>query len=339
MTIMRSYERFSHQSTWVLGALDLFAAARMTKKAIPPVLGDVSFIITRRLSAPATVYDPPLELVSWTNASGYFLFSGEVRKPGRLNTVMLGRGQYRLRVESEYYQTIETPNIQFPNDLIWPPPELENQTIYDKTRDLQLIPGPAYPFPEGLSKPRDLIVTVLRGSLFSAGGAPLKDVKIELTAPALPNRFQVFSTCQTNAQGDWVISFVETARIADNENPPDFANSKIKVHVPAGAYEFPLEIKPGQENAVRQTALRGRVVKPGGIGLPGIKITTTVESGESLTKADGQWFFYYQLRQSKEGDPLINVTVEAKAPDGKTKSVNTQIKPGATSVVPAIELS
>lgn len=92
MTVVNTYERFFHTSSWVLGAIDLFAAVRVTKIEVPPVLGDVNFFITRRLSAPAAVYEPPLELISLTNSSGYFLFSGEVRKPGRQVSLMLGSG-------------------------------------------------------------------------------------------------------------------------------------------------------------------------------------------------------------------------------------------------------
>jgi hypothetical protein len=184
-------------------------------------------------------------------------------------------------------------------------------------------------------------VTLVRGSLFGAGGAPVRDIKVELTAPSLPNAdYQAFRSCQTNSQGEWVISFIEKTPAADQQNSPNFNISKIKVHLPGPAvYDFPLVINSGQENVVRQTALRGRVVKTGGIGLSGVKITTSVESGEALTRADGQWSFYYKLRQPKQNDPLINVTVTATAPDGTTGNVNTKIKPGATSVVPAIELS
>lgn len=142
-------------------------------------------------------------------------------------------------------------------------------------------------------------MTLVRGSLFGAGGAPVKDVKVELTAPSLPNaNYQAFRSCQTNSQGEWVISFIEKTPADDPANEPNFDNSKIKVNLPGpAAYDFPLVINSGKENVVRQTALRGRVVKPGGFGLAGVKITTSVESGEALTRADGQWFFYYKLRQ------------------------------------------
>jgi hypothetical protein len=334
MTIGHSYESFSHTSTWVLGALDLFAAARLAKKEVPPLLGNVNFLLTQRLSVPAAVYEPPLELISSTNASGYFLFTGEVRRPGRPGGLMLGPGKYQLRVESDYYQTIQ-------NELVWPPPELEDRSVYNQATDLQLFPSPTYPFPEFLAKQSALAVTLVRGSLFGAGRAPVKDVKVELTAPSLPNaHYQAFRTCQTNSQGEWVLAFIETNPFSDQENPPNFNNSKIKVNLPGtAAYDFPLVINAGQENVLRQTALRGRVVKPGGIGLAGVKITTSVESGEALTRVDGQWFFYYKLRQAKQTDPLIDVMVKATAPDGKTGNVNTKIKPGATSVVQAIELS
>jgi hypothetical protein len=95
-----------------------------------------------------------------------------------------------------------------------------------------------------------------------------------------------------------------------------------------------LAITPGKENSLKQTALRGRVVKPGGTALSGVRITTSLAPGESFSGSDGQWFYYFELRQA--GGP---VTVTATSPDGLTKDVQTQIVPRATTVVPAIELS
>lgn len=116
---------------------------------------------------------------------------------------------------------------------------------------------------------------------------------------------------------------------------PDFAHSTIHVSLlGAGAYDINLALTPANENYVRQTALRGRVVKPGGFGLSNVKVTTSVAPGESLSKADGQWFFYFELRQAGGA-----VTVTAVSPDGLTNNAQTLIVPRTTAVVPAIELS
>ena len=325
MSVARTYEQITHTGAQLVrGAIDQFAAARITRGRVPPVLGEVNFFITRRLTPPAVTYEPPLELISWTNRSGFFLFSGEVRRPDRPGTFMLGAGQYHWLVESDYYQTSEF------ND-VWPPAKL-----YDRTADLKLVPAPAYPFPEPVLEQPDLIVTLVRGTLFNAGGEPVEGVPIELTAPVLPPRFEGFVKCLTNKRGEWLLCFIEKERRDPVDPVPDFPNSRIHVGLPgAAAYDIsPLEIKPGQENSVRQTALRGGVIKPGGVPLAGVKITTSVAAGEAISKSDGRWFFYFELKQAAAA-----VTVTATTPDGLTNTAQTQIVPGRTVVVPAIELS
>lgn len=324
----RIYERFNHASTWVLGAMDLFAAARTQKTVIPPILGAVRFFVTERLTNPASTYDPPLEFVSWTNPSGFFLFSGEVRKRGGAGTVALGPGRYRWRVESDHYQPIE-----FDDD--WPPVEVENKTFYDKNKDLKFLPGPAYPFPDFFVNQRALAVTTLRGSLFTAGGKPIENILVQMTAPVLGARYEGFLDSRTDKAGNWVISFIEKVPAAPGDPVLDFPHSRIRVNLPgAAAYDVDLPITPGKENAVRQTALRGRVMKPGGVGIAGAKVSTSIGADESLSKANGEWFFYFELRQ-----PGGAVTVTAVSPDGLTKNVQSKIEPGITTVVPAIELS
>jgi hypothetical protein len=308
--------------------MDLFAAVQTAKTAVPPILGGVNFFVMERLSGPVNTYDPPLEFVSWTNPSGYFLFSGEVRKPGRAGTVALGPGQYRWRVESDYYQPIEFRDT-------WPPAEVENKTFYDKNKDLKFIPGPAYPFPDAFRPQRDLAVTLLRGSLFTPAGTPIENVVVQLTAPALTPRYEGFLACPTDKRGNWVISFIEKVPAAPGDPVPDFAHATVHVNLPgAAAYDVNLAISPGKENALRQTALRGRVTKPGGVGIAGARISTSIGADQSLTKADGQWFFYFELRQ-----PGGAVTVTAVSPGGLTNSAQSQIVPEATVVVPAIVLA
>ena len=328
MAVERIYERFNHASTWILGALDLFAAARTTKTTVPPILGAVNFFVTQRVTAPANTYDPPLEFVSWTNPSGYFLFSGDVRKRGSAGTIALGPGRYRWRVESDYYQPIE-----FEDD--WPPAEVLNKTFYDKNKDLKFLPGPAYPFPDFFLNQRDLAVTILRGSLFTAGGVAVENIVVELTAPVLGPRYEGFLSCPTDKRGNWVISFIEKVPRAPGDPVVDFPNSRIRVNLPGtAAYDVDLAITPNKENSVRQTALRGRVTKPGGLGIAGARVSTSIGADESLSKVNGEWFFYFELRQ-----PGGAVTVTAVSPDGLTNDAQAQIVPRTTTVVPAIELS
>ena len=322
------YERFSQRPVWVRGAIDLFAAERSNPNTVPTILGEVSFLISKRLTPPVTSYDPPLEFISLRNRGGFFLFPGQAKIPGQTTARELGPGQYQWTIESDYYQTLEM------NEL-WPPAK-----TYDKTQDLKLMPGPAYPFPEFLTPQTDLIVTVVRGSVFTRAGSPIQNAEIELTKPALPATFTSFLKCKTNPRGEWVLSFIEKPIPPPGVPPPapDFTKSRIHVKPPQGAeFDVDLEIKAGQDQSLKQTALRGRIVKPGGGSFAGVKITTSVAAGNSISKPDGQWIFYFDLSQINQ--PETDVTVTATSPAGQKKDVQTKIKPGLTVDVPAIELS
>lgn len=330
MAVLRTYERFTHTPVFAIGAVDKFAAARARKDPnapgqpleIPPVLGDVTFFVTSRVTAPAAPYEPSLEFISWRNRGGFFLFSGETRTPDRPGTAKLTPGRYGLRVESDYYQLIE-------RNFDWPP-----AAVYDKNQDLDLLPGPAYPFPNFDLRQRELEVTLLRGSLFNPGGDPVEEVKVELIAPALPPRFEAFSECTTNERGEWVLALVQLERPNIGDPVPDLAHSRIRVNLPGGAYEADVNVTQGQENSLPQTALRGRVRKPGGAPFPRVKITTSVAAGESITRDDGEWFFYFELRQGAGA-----VTVTATAPDGRTADANVVIVPRSTVRVPEMEIA
>jgi hypothetical protein len=320
------YERFTHTSAFALGAVDLFAAARTTKGQVTAILGEVDFLLTERLTPPAVTYEPPLEFVSWINRGGFFLFSGDTRSPSRSGTVQLAPGRYKYRVESDYYQVLES-------EIDWPPPQ-----VYDASKDLQLAPGPAYPFPNLTLKQRKLGVTILRGSLFGPGGKANEGVQVEFMlppGPAFANRFAAFPRCETDRNGNWIISLIDV-NAGPTPSPDPFAtiNSVIRVHESTGDYDVPVTIKLGEEKSLRQTALRGSVIRSGGAPFPGVRITTSVGAGESITRSDGQWFFYFELRQANGP-----VTVTATTPDGRSSNTQTQIVSGATGLVPAIDLS
>lgn len=336
MAVVRTYEQFTQTPSFAIGAIDSFALLRSTRNQIPRVLGEVKFFVTRRVSPPAVVYDPPLELVSWTNRSGFFLFSGATRSPERPGHGLLAAGDYECRVESDYYQTLD------PVAVTWPPAR-----VYDPARDLVLVPGPNYPFPDisALTRPngrrvqRRLGVTVLRGSLFEVDGKPQTDVPVRFVPPAdpaFPARFQVFPDCKTDASGNWIVSFIDTAPHV-LPTPDPFANffGTIEVNRPVAPYNVAnVQVTLGQENSLRQTGLRGSVVHTNGRPFPGVKITTSVAPGESTTRSDGQWFFYFNLGQANGP-----VTVTATAPDGQNSNALSQIVRDSITVVPTFALS
>ena len=94
-----------------------------------------------------------------------------------------------------------------------------------------------------------------------------------------------------------------------------------------------LAIVPGAENAIRQTALRGRVVGGSGRGIAGARITTSLGGVESATKADGEWSLYFRLSQ---GNAQVQVT--ATTVDGRTARQNIQIQQGKTLVLHTMKI-
>lgn len=336
MAVVRTYEQFTNTPAFAIGGIDSFALLRSTKNEIPAVLGEVRFFVTRRVSPPAVVYDPPLELVSWKNRSGFFLFSGETRSAERPAPGILAAGDYEWRVESDYYQTLD------PVLVTWPPAQ-----VYDPTKDLVLIPGPNYPFPDigvlrdktGNRIQRKLAVTLLRGSLFDAGGKPQENIPIVFlppTSPAFTARFQVFANAKTDAQGNWVVSMIDKQQtLLPVPDPFDEFIAAVDVNLPVNPYNVAnVKVHLGDENSLRQTGLRGSVVHANRRPFPGVKITTNVGPGEATTRSDGQWFFYFNLGQANGP-----VTVTATAPDGQNSNALSQIVRDSIVVVPTFELS
>ncbi len=335
MAVVRTYEQFTHTPSFALGGIDSFALLRSTKGQIPRVLGEVSFLVTRRVSPPAQVYDPPLELITWTNRSGFFLFNGATRSPELSGFRTLAAGNYQCRVESDYYQILD------PVALTWPPLE-----VYDPARDLIFVPGPNYPFPDFsvlIDKnqrriQRKLAATILRGSVFAAGGQPQQNVPVTLVPPAsaaFANRFQVFPNCNTDANGNWVMLIIDKQpNPVPVPDPFDQFIVSVAINLPVNPYNVAnVQMTLGEENSLRQTGLRGSVVHANGRPFPGVKITTSIGPGESVTRSDGQWFFYFNLGQANGP-----VTVTATAPDGQNSNALSQIVRDAITVVPTFAL-
>ena len=97
---------------------------------------------------------------------------------------------------------------------------------------------------------------------------------------------------------------------------------------------IPTSITLGRENFVPNTALRGRVVGPGGRPLAGATITTTVNALASRSGTDGSWWLYLDPNQTD----APNVTVTATGPAGNTATDLVAVRHGATVVVPTIHL-
>jgi hypothetical protein len=326
-TVMtRDFEVFHPSTFYAMGAIDLFAAARLPKDPndparparIPPILGDFKFFVTKRVSPPQRDYQPPLEFVTSTNPGGFILLSGDTRISRTGPPLPLAPGRYHWRVESEFYQALEFEDV-------WPP-----ALVYDQAKDLQLLPGPGYPFPDFTLRQRELVTTLVRGAFFTSSGDPATAGTIELILPALTPSYAAFTKTSPDSKGNWALAFIEMQK----EDPPlDFAHSRVRFRLGANQDDVSLAITPGVENAIHQTALRGRVTDANGRGLPAVKITTPIAGADSVTRSDGQWSLYFRPDQ---GNAQVQVT--ATSADGRNARQNIQIEQGKTLVLPTMKI-
>jgi hypothetical protein len=124
-------------------------------------------------------------------------------------------------------------------------------------------------------------------------------------------------------------------------NPPPITMPiTVRIHYDGGPLDLLLPaVELGTDVAVRNTALRGQVVGPGGRPIAGAEITTSLGPQTSRSRDNGLWCLYYELDQFPPGS-VTPVTVTALAPDGATAhDSSARVKGGATVVVPTFHFS
>lgn len=305
------FERFTATPLGAVTVVDEFARLRGTRGPFPPLVGPVRFTLVEEITDNGPVpLDPPLRVRAEVNPSGVYLFTDEVTVGDRL-VFRFPAGIFRLRVESDFYQTLEQV-IVFPIDLSQMP-------------TLRLLPGPAYPFPDLTVGQNPL--TLLYGTLFEPGGAqPIAGAEVIIVDPL--NNWP-FKSCVTGPNGDWVVAMpfgVAAPAVA----------LTLRFVLPDGStFNVPdVQVQPGTENSLPQTALRGRVLDTMGSPIRRARVTVSVQPGEAFTAADGQWSFYLNLLQ-----PDAQAVVTARAPNGNTQDQDVEIRNRATVVVPAFRIA
>jgi hypothetical protein len=84
-----------------------------------------------------------------------------------------------------------------------------------------------------------------------------------------------------------------------------------------------------------QTALSGRVVNQSGVGIGGATMTVDALQGQSKTRSDGSWFYYFPLNQAQAA-----VAVTARLPDGRSQTrPNLTVQPKETTPVAVFQFS
>lgn len=310
---MTAFETYVGATVGTLSLVDQFAQQQGTRGLMPEPIPPLRFsLVARQEQLVMTAHDPPITLVAQTGFSGAYLFGDE----GRIGKSPLYRivpGRYTLRIESDYYATLDT-------DVDWPP------TPATLLHPLFLRPANAYPFPDvTLGSTR---LTLVRGTIMGIGPkTPVPNARVEMIDP--PELNGPFASSVTDARGSWVTSF--------RVEGPSPVQATMRVTLPGGVtFDVAgIPVLPNADNGVSQTALRGAVLTPGGNPIPESEITVdAVPNVSARSGRDGDWAFYLGLNQ-----PDGAAVVTARAPNGQSAAQNVQIRNRATVVVPSFRIA
>jgi len=296
------------QAAAIFDLEDRYARQRGVRGRHPRPLGKVELRVLGEVDGETLRdFEQPLEMTVVPNPSGFHLFFGEVRRPGRRGrTFLLGGGTYAVRVESEFYQRAER------RDVIMPEPAAPY--FFD------LDPGYCYPFPHCSTLSGGRGPTLLRGGIFDRAGGGVEGVRVEAE--------RALDDYRTDETGQWVLVFPDSlpdGEIAVRYRRPDGAVTEIT--------DVPL--LQGRETSLAQTALRGWVLNGTGVALAGATLVVEGQPGESRTGDDGSWFYYFDPTQSAS-----EVNVMAVLDDGRhLVRPAVEVRPRATVVVPTFRFS
>ncbi|CUI07401.1 carboxypeptidase-like regulatory domain-containing protein [Massilia sp. P8910] len=342
MSYLPRIEHVTHTPHMALSLVDRLAQALHMAGAFPPILGEITCEVVAATAPAPRMIDPPRLLSVFRNRSGYLILDGSYADPAdRTRYWPLGAGTYRVRVRGELYQDAEFL-------LAWPPAPGQRRIPIPQPGNadsVELLPSAAYPLPDVTLGRLQLGVTILRGSAFAADGTPLAGVVAEvinLAFPPPPSDLPPlgdwpFLRTVSGANGDWALllpgrRYIDsTVEIPPAPTLPLTKPIAVRVAYPDGPVSTIQTVLLGSEHAVRNTALRGQVLGPGGRPLAGAHIATSASARTSITRADGLWTLYFDLNQGGVANISVSATAPGQAP--QTDATAT-LRPGSTVFVP-----
>lgn len=346
MNTLPAFQQSTHAPRMALSVIDRLAQALRVGGAFPPPLGDIRCEAVALTAPVARVLDPARVLSAFRNRAGYLILDGTWRNPDDpARLYPLGAGTYLVRLRGEMYQDAEFL-------LPWPPAEGRRRVPVPRPGNpdsVELLPSSAYPLPDVTIGRLQLGPTIVRGTAFAADGTPLPGLLAEiinlplLAPPELPSLGDwPFTRARSGAAGDWAL-VLPGRRHIDNApeipapaNPPLRKQLSVRIGYPGGPVTTPQSVLLGSEHSVRNTALRGQALGPGGRPLAGVPITTSVNARTCATRADGGWSLYFDLNQVA----VAQVGVTAAPPGRPPKTDQTAtLRPGATVIVPTFHFS
>lgn len=363
MSKLPAFETYTHAPRYALSLVDRFAQALRLTGAFPPPLCDVSCEIVEATAPVQRKFQPARVLSIVRNRSGYLTLDGtyaDADAPDRQRP--LAAGTYRVRVRGELYR-----DATF--DLTWPLGPGVRRVPIPKPNDpnadsVELFPSGAYPLPDLTLGRNQLGPTVIRGALFESDATPIEGARIEvLDLPLLTPAGEPalgdwpFLQATSGPNGDWAIVLPGRLYIdATPEIPPppvppanaapltkrlqlrvtylDRSSTTYPNNSSVTSREQPVVL--GSEHALRNTALRGQVLGPGGRPIEGARITTSVNAMTSTSRGDGSWTLYFALNQ----DAVPNVSVTATTPAQASATYATaSVQADRTVLVPTFQFS
>jgi hypothetical protein len=307
------------------------------------------WLVARTAPPPDEAYNPPRRLAIRRNPSGYHLFFGKEQLAGGQTRLLdLPDGEYRVRVTSPFYQTVEqTIVIPLPDlnrmDPDNPDPARRNPL---DAYTLRLWPSAGYPFPDPLAiRPQDANrpcdgtnypggagPTLLRGCLLTAGGQPIVGAGVQVPGAT--------GVVATDAGGNWVLWFPNAAA----SGRPTSANGNgshptgpvtVRFTLPDGAtVDVPqVCVVRGRAASLQQTGLRGWARRAGAPVARAV-VTVSGQPGSAVTDDAGGWAYYFPLDQ---GEAVVSVTATPPGGPALTQQ-NIQVRPRAVTLVPTFDL-
>jgi hypothetical protein len=327
------YERFTHSPLYALRMFDGLAGTLVSRVPDPPLLSEPELRVIETIGPPRARVDPPLELWTMRNRTGYVLFDGTWFRDGAGGRRFpLAAGQYTVEIRASGYQ-VQTFVLDWKDPTHGPGPAVRLPF------DIRMLPGPTYPFPATGGQAFSLGFTLLRGTVLSAMGDPIAGAKVSVTGlvfnPAWP-----FVDCLTSESGDWAILLPDrrTFNALAEESPAPIAlviAIAVQLQPPNGPVVVANEnVVLGTEHIIGSTSLRGRVHRQRGGPIAGAVITTSVNARTTTSNADGRWSLYFAPDQPG----TAGVTVTATLPDGTAKPTGgLALVHGKTVLVPTFE--
>jgi hypothetical protein len=181
---------------------------------------------------------------------------------------------------------------------------------------MRLLPAPAYPFPDSTVNSAGTGMTIIRGCLISAAGAPRTGVPVSVAIQepgwTLPAGWPLAESL-TNDNGEWVLVLPDQQEMIDP--PPSPLRTSINVRYTLDGATFDDQVAAGRERRFLQASLRGAAADARGRALPGVTVTNSLQAGSSITGRDGRWSIFFPFGQTD-----APCTVQATAPDGRVLS-------------------